>query len=220
MSVKENQLNVEKFDVWAKSYDQGRMREWFTNSQTKTLEALEFRENDWLLDVGCGTGWAVMQAAQQLPEGKACGVDISPGMISQASEVAEDIPNTEFHVADAEAIPYPDDQFAAVMCTNSFHHYSSPVAALTEMRRVLKPGGRLIIRDMNRSGCWWTWLWDRFNRMFEKGHVLYYRPEEVFQFLSEADIKQAELISSEHSHFKGGKVGSAIYVIRAKIDKR
>lgn len=215
MSVKQNQLNVKKFDRWAKSFNQDRMRNWFTNSQTRALDAFELEESDWLLDVGCGTGWAVMHASQMLPKGRACGVDISPGMISQAALGAEEIPNVEFRVADAEAIPYPDNQFDAIMCTSSFHHYSSPVAALSEMRRVLKKDGRLIIRDMNRGGCLWTWLWDRFNRLFEKGHVLYYKPEEVFQLLEQAQMKRVKQIASEHYHFKGGKIGTGLYVIQA-----
>ena len=215
MDREQNQQNVAKFDQWSKTYNRGRMSHWFTGGQANVLSFLEFEEDAWVLDVGCGTGWAVMKMAEAVPDGKACGIDISPGMVSRAGELAEGLTNVEFRVADSESIPYPDESFNAVICTNSFHHYSSPVQALREMRRVLRPGGQLLIRDSNRKGCWWVWLWDRFNRAFEKGHVQYHTQQEVFGFLETAGIKQAFLASWEHSHFRNGKIGSACYLILA-----
>ena len=219
MSVKQNQQNVTMFNQWAKTYHEGRMRRWLRSGQAKTLEAAGLKEDDWLLDVGCGTGWAVMQAAQLVPNGKACGIDLSPGMISKAKELGGNLPNVEFQLADAEAIPYPEESFNGIICTNSFHHYSAPVRALTEMRRVLKPGGRLIIRDQDRGACIWVWFWDIIHRIFEKGHVRYYTSKEVFQLLAEAGLNRTELVASEHSHFRKGKIMSAIYAIRAIEEK-
>ena len=214
MRAGQNQQNVPRFDRWAKTYDRGRMRSWFTEGQAKTLEVLELKEDDWLLDVGCGTGWAVMQAARMVPGGRACGIDLSPGMISRANGLTDGLSNVGFKVGDAESIPYPDESFDAVMCTNSFHHYSAPVRALSEMRRVLKPGGRLVIQDSDRGACLWVKLWDLINRTFEKGHVRYYSPQEVFRLLEEAGVDRAELLAAEHSHFRNRKLGSAIYRIR------
>ncbi len=219
MSVEQNQQNAAMFNRWAKTYDWGRMSQWLTAVQTKTIGALGLKEDDWLLDVGCGTGWAVMQAAQIIPKGRACGIDLSSGMISRANELAADFLNVEFQEADAEAIPYPEESFNAVICTNSFHHYSAPVRALSEIRRVLIPGGRLVIQDQDRGACFWVWIWDIFHRIFEKGHVKYYTPKEIFQLLDEAGIKQAELVASEHSHFHKGKIISAIFAIRAIENK-
>jgi ubiquinone/menaquinone biosynthesis C-methylase UbiE len=214
MGSKRNQVNVAKFDRWSSSYHNGRMKRWFTHGQAKTIDALELGEGDSLLDVGCGTGWAVAQASHEVPEGRACGIDISPGMISRATELADSLSNVEFKVGDAESIPYADESFDAVMCTNSFHHYSAPVRALSEMRRVLKPGGRLVIQDSDRGACLWVKLWDLINRTFEKGHVRYYSPQEVFRLLDEAGVEGAELVTSEHSHFRNRKLASAIYRIR------
>lgn len=219
MAVKENRQNVAKFDEWSKSYESGRMTGWFTDGQARTIEAFGLKQDSSLLDVGCGTGWAVRQAAELVPDGKACGIDISPGMISRAKEETEGTLNMEFKVADAESIPYDDNTFDAVMCTNSFHHYSSPVTALREMRRVLKAEGQLMIRDSDRGACLWVRFWDTFNRAFEKGHVQYYTREETRQTLIEAGFENVELVSFEHRHFQKGKIGSAIYVIRATEDK-
>ena len=215
MAVKDNVQNVAKFDKWSGSYDSGRMTQWFTDGQARTIEAFGLKQDSTLLDVGCGTGWAVRQTAELVPDGKACGIDISPGMISRATEQAEGVANVEFKLADAESIPYRDETFDAVMCTNSFHHYSSPVMALREMRRVLKAGGQLMIRDPDRGACLWVRLWDTFNRAFEKGHVRYYTLREAQQTLEEAGFAKVELVAFEHRHFQKGKIGSAVYVIRA-----
>jgi ubiquinone/menaquinone biosynthesis C-methylase UbiE len=214
LGVQQNQKNIKKFDQWSKTYDRGRMSHWLTDGQAKVLDRLSFDESDWFLDVGCGTGWAVIRTSQQVPGGKACGIDISPGMVARATELARGVPNVDLRVADAEAIPYPENTFSAIICTNSFHHYSTPVRAISEMRRVLKPGGQLLIRDSNRQGCHWVWLWDRFLRTFERGHVQYHTEREVLQFMEEAGIKQATLVNREHAHFHNGKIGSATYLVR------
>ena len=53
----------------------------------------------------------------------------------------------DLRVSDSEKLPFPDEAFDLVMCTFSFHHYPNPGAVLLEMRRVLAPGGRLILAD-------------------------------------------------------------------------
>ena len=219
MGAEQNKQNVARFDQWARSYDRGRMTPWFTRGQAKILEAFGLEEDDRLLDIGCGTGWAVIRAAQTVPSGGACGIDLSPGMISRATDLADGLSNVEFRVADAESVPYPDESFNAVMCTNSFHHYANPARALSEMRRVLKPGGQLIIGDSDRGACLWVRLWDMVNRVFEKGHVRYHTVEELRQLLHEAGIERSELIASEHCHFQKGKLASATYVVRAVEEK-
>lgn len=57
-------------------------------------------------------------------------------------------PNVEFQVADAEAVPFDDATFTAVLCTTSFHHYPNPASAVSEMARVLTLGGRIVVADI------------------------------------------------------------------------
>lgn len=220
MSSAQNQQNVPRFDRWARSYERGRMSRWFTSGQARAIQVLGLGPDDWLLDVGCGTGWAVVHAAQRLPGGMACGIDLSPGMVARAQALAQGVHNVEFRVADAEAIPYPSGRFNAVICTNSFHHYAAPLKALQEMRRVLKPGGQLVILDSDRGRCLWVKLWDLFNSAFERGHVRYYTVTEVLQLLRGAGIRRAGVVETEHFHFRRGKIGYAVYAIRAFAPER
>ncbi len=98
-----------------------------------------------VLDVGCGTGALLRQIKDRWPEIQCAGVDLSPGMVESArSKLA---PHTPIVLGDAERLPFPGDAFEAVVCCDSFHHYPDPRAALAEIRRVLQPGGVLLLGD-------------------------------------------------------------------------
>lgn len=136
----------EHFDRWSRGYEHDRVSRWLQNLQLEALSVLELGPDDRLLDVGCGTGAAVRAAAPIVAH--AVGVDLSPGMIGRARELAGATANVEFHVADAEALPFDDATFTTLLCTTSFHHYPDPAGAVGEMARVLTPGGRIVIADM------------------------------------------------------------------------
>jgi ubiquinone/menaquinone biosynthesis C-methylase UbiE len=159
------------FDEWSKSYDAGRISRWFQYTQGMVIRMLALQPGSKVLDVGCGTGHAVLYLASMLSDGKACGIDISAGMIRAAqAKVPEALRGqVEFRQADAIAIPYPEGYFDHVICTNSFHHYADPLQALKEMRRVLSPHGELVILENAPDLSWYTWTWDRILRIFEKG---------------------------------------------------
>ena len=117
--------------------------------QTQALAALALAENDVLLDVGCGTGAAVRDAAPTVS--RAVGFDLSPGMIAQARERAAGLDNVDFHTGDVSGrLPFDDGAFTALVCTTAFHHFPQPRETIGEMARVLAPGGRLVIADANR----------------------------------------------------------------------
>lgn len=103
-----------------------------------------------ILDVGCGPGNITIGLAHQVPEGKVVGVDISPGVIAQAtaSYPQEAHPNLTFEVADAhELSQFPDASFDVVHAHALITHCRDPVAALKALKRVCKPGGLVATRD-------------------------------------------------------------------------
>lgn len=102
-----------------------------------------------LLDLGCGTGAAIREAAPLVR--RAVGLDVSPGMIGQARALAEGIDNVEFREGDVSGpLPFSDRESTAIVCTTAFHHFPRPLDTIAEMSRVLAPGGRLVIADANR----------------------------------------------------------------------
>jgi ubiquinone/menaquinone biosynthesis C-methylase UbiE len=214
VSLLRNLCGIGRFDRWAATYDRGRLKPWFATAQARALEGVGLEADDALLDVGCGTGGAVLQAARR-PIRRACGVDLSAVMIERARRNADGFDNVEFRVADAEAIPYGDGEFTAVICTNSFHHYSDPLRALGEMRRVLQPGGRVLLVDPDRAGCRWVWCWDRILRVAERGHVRYYTVQEMGRLLRLAGFADVVLVAADHGHFQHGKIAWASAVFRA-----
>ncbi|HVP19515.1 MAG TPA: class I SAM-dependent methyltransferase, partial [Spirochaetia bacterium] len=140
-------LNQAKFDEWASSYEDKRF-DFFRRMQKRVLSILGLKGDSAFLDIGCGTGWAVRQAATMIGErGAAYGIDLSPKMIEKANEAASGIKNVRFIQANAEQIPFPDDFFDHIICTMSFHHYLHPAAVMREIARVLKPRGIVCIVD-------------------------------------------------------------------------
>jgi ubiquinone/menaquinone biosynthesis C-methylase UbiE len=91
-------------------------------------------------------------AAEYLPEAEIWGIDLAPTMIELARGHAREAgaDRVHFEVADAAALPFPDNTFDAVMSTGSIKHWPDPVAGLREIYRVLAPGGRAFIAEMNR----------------------------------------------------------------------
>ena len=106
------------------------------------LEKEDFTD---LLDCGCGTGPMISLLHEANPDRRYTGIDITPRMIEVAK--GKNLPGVEFIVGDCEDLPFDEDSFDAVICSNSFHHYPNPQKFFHSVRRVLRPGGRLILQD-------------------------------------------------------------------------
>lgn len=206
--------NRSYFDRWSRRYDEGRISGWFQYTQELAVRELNLKPNSRILDVGCGTGHAVVRLASMCPRGKVCGIDISAGMVAKAS--AKVSKNTsakvEFLQASSDDIPYPAAEFDHVLCTNSFHHYPSPSRVLEEMRRVLKPGGQLVILENAPDLSWYTLAWDRILRLVEKGHVRYYTSREIGVMLRASNFDELKLCYLGNEFLKHGKIFASIQV--------
>jgi ubiquinone/menaquinone biosynthesis C-methylase UbiE len=86
------------------------------------------------------------------PDVRLTGVDLSPEMLAQAENSAKKMGRTvELMEGDAQDLPFPDRSFDTVVCTYALCSVPDEVQAISEMKRVLKPGGRLILVDHIRS---------------------------------------------------------------------
>jgi len=118
----------------------------FGRSAGRLLNLLHPPVGSTLLDVGAGAGVVALQAATWVgPEGQVIGSDIATAMVFLAKQAAEEqgAINVTFCQMDAEQLSFPDAFFDTVTCTFSLFQFLDMGRALAEMRRVLKPGGRL-----------------------------------------------------------------------------
>ena len=113
-----------------------------------THKMLELRAGEAVLDIGCGPGLLAHEMAKTVgPGGRVCGIDLSGDMVAIAMRRCADQGWTEFEQADAAALPYPEDIFDAAASTQVYEYVEDVPAVLTELRRVLRPGGRALIID-------------------------------------------------------------------------
>lgn len=113
-----------------------------------TLETLAAKPEEKILDVGVGPGLLLRDIAQLVgPAGRAFGIDVSIDMVTMAQTRVADLAQAQCQEGDATCLPYPDDYFDAVVSTQVLEYVTDTDLALSEIRRVLRPGGRCVIVD-------------------------------------------------------------------------
>lgn len=110
------------------------------------IEIAALRPGERVLDVACGTGVVTRLAAERVGDsGWVAGLDVNPGMLGVARAVAPPGASIDWYETSAEAMPLPDDSFDVVLCQMGLQFIPDKHAALREIRRVLVPGGRVVI---------------------------------------------------------------------------
>lgn len=148
------------FDLWSLVYDQPVVqRLTYRPVHDAVLEELAIRPPGRLLDLGCGTGLLTHRLRAELHAATIVGCDYSAGMLRQARARS---PRGLFTHGDAQRLPFADANFDTVVSTEAFHWFPDQPAALREIRRILKPGGRLLVALVNppveavSDVAWWT----------------------------------------------------------------
>ena len=138
--------NARFYDVFGRIMSLGRDRA--IHEQLVALAAP--LDGECVLDVGCGTGSVALLLKRRVGSGEVHGIDASPEMIQVAEAKARRAgTDIDFRIALIEALPFPDATMDLVTSTLMLHHLSDDLkrAGLAEIRRVLKPGGRLAVLD-------------------------------------------------------------------------
>src|SRR6476661_2431886 len=103
---------------------------------------------DTVLDVACGPGLLACAFARVAKH--ATGIDMTPAMLEQARKTQQEqgLKNVSWLPGNVYSLPFPPAQFSIASSRFVFHHLQAPLAALKEMKRVCKPGGRIVVVDM------------------------------------------------------------------------
>ena len=155
------QRRVQRYgwDLAATSYEP-LWRTQLATAQEELMRHAALAAGERVLDVACGTGATAVDAAMAVgAHGSVVGVDLSGRMIEAARCRAADraIANATFARMDAERLELPDASFDVVLCALGLMYVPDPARALAEMRRVLRPGGRLVaVVWGDRSLCGWS----------------------------------------------------------------
>ncbi len=138
------------FNTWAKTYDNLSIYNLFlTHSNKAIVKLLPQTLELSILDVGVGTGILIEQVLVKNKSAHLSGVDNSPEMVKKAKRKFQGKSNVSIVLGSANKLPHKDNSFKFVTCVNSFHHHPDSNQSLKEMKRVLKPGGKVILSD----GC-------------------------------------------------------------------
>jgi SAM-dependent methyltransferase len=135
-----------------------RSHTWRTAQNSAAYLLPHLRAGQSLLDIGCGPGTITTDLALMVAPGQVIGLDASPEVVAQAQAHAADsgLSSLRFEVGDLFNLAYDDASFDVVHAHQVLQHLDDPVAALVELRRVLRPDGLLAVRDSDYSGFRWA----------------------------------------------------------------
>jgi SAM-dependent methyltransferase len=140
-----------------------------------------------ILDTSCGPGLEICKLAELVPDGEVVGADFSAGMVKRAASHAgqKGLRNAAFFQADVGKLPRQfQAAFDLVFCSLSFHHYPDALRALQEMRRALRPGGKVFIVDAGPA--WMKTLASPLSKLGDPGWVTFRTGEEFQQLCNDA----------------------------------
>ena len=137
---------ADRLELRAKSPDE-------IEARAAYLGLLDVAEGDRVLDVGCGSGVVTREIARRVgPSGCAVGVDPSPALLAIARDLAEveGLGNrVELHEGSALALPFADGAFDVAIAVTALSHTPGAEGAIPEMARVVRPGGRIGVFDLD-----------------------------------------------------------------------
>lgn len=159
----------------ADDYDKSRESQFTRNIHLLLLSKLNWKDNQNVLDVACGTG-SFLAAMNRQRAIKGFGIDIAERMIKNAVVTN---PGMEFHVSGCETIPFPNDSIDIITVCAAYHHFPDVAAFANEAGRVLKQSGMIYIADVFVPSFIRIILNPFVPLLFTDGDVRFYSPNEI-----------------------------------------
>jgi ubiquinone/menaquinone biosynthesis C-methylase UbiE len=180
---------IDEYARLARRYD-SRWSSYVEATIRGTMAHLEPRPGERALDVGCGTGALLAALSLACPGVILAGIDPSREMLRFAR--GRLAPEVDLREARAERIPHDDSSFHQVVSCSVFHHIGEPARALSEMRRVLKPGGKLVITDWSGDDLLCR-ACGHYLRLTGRHVVRVYREREIAGMLRDAGFSEVRV---------------------------
>ncbi len=186
-------LSISEFSKAAEQYEtnQAGVYKMCKKDYPDVLAELEKEEFTDLLDCGCGTAPIISLLKEKYPDKHYTGIDLTPKMIEVAK--AKGMEGVNLVVGDCEKLPFADNSFDVVICCQSFHHYPNVQDFFDSVCRVLRPGGRLVLRDMTSNSALARWFMNRVElplvNLTGHGDVHVYGKEEVRRLCAVAGLQ-------------------------------
>jgi ubiquinone/menaquinone biosynthesis C-methylase UbiE len=150
-----------------------------------------------ILDVACGTGLLLKQLLAQVPDIEVYGFDASPDMLAQARAALKDQPHVHLECVQigrdtASNLPYPQEYFDLITCTNALHDMPEAVTLLAGLGKLLAPGGQLVVEDFapRQPRLFWA-AFEWFLQHIEGNTVHAYTLKEALSLCEQAGLHVA-----------------------------
>jgi ubiquinone/menaquinone biosynthesis C-methylase UbiE len=175
-----------QYEQLASIYDV-RWRNYIASTLTFLSNWEQIDAKSTVLDVACGTGEFERLLLDKNSTQKIIGIDISEKMLNIARRKNQTYSNVEFYQTSVNSLPFQDYAFDVIVCANAFHYFEQPQIALAEIKRVLKPNGKLIILDWSKDFLICR-ICDWLLQLFDSAHQQCYTQAELHQLLVAADF--------------------------------
>jgi ubiquinone/menaquinone biosynthesis C-methylase UbiE len=157
----------------------------------EVLDALAIAPGEHVLEIGFGHGRTLLAAAGRVPDARFAGLDIAATAVRAAGRRCRDLVaagRLDLRAGDGDALPWPDATFDAAFTVHTLYFWPAPERQLSEARRVLRPGGRVVLGFRERT--------DEAVRRFPAPTYRFHASEEVGAMLARAGLAVSELRSS------------------------
>jgi demethylmenaquinone methyltransferase/2-methoxy-6-polyprenyl-1,4-benzoquinol methylase len=184
MGVLENKARARLFYKYlSRVYDRINPFVWTESMRDEALDMLDLEPDADVLDVGCGTGFATEGLLDRVEF--VHGLDQSKHQLAQATAKFSGDDRVTFYRGDAERLPFRDDAFDVVWSSGSIEYWPDPVAALSELRRVTRPGGQVLVVGPDAPNS-------RVLRALADAIMLFYTEAEADRMFAEAGFTDVE----------------------------
>lgn len=169
-------------DIDEKAYNSDLLvqKYWQQRRTDEIKSCFKIDENDIIIDIGCGSGVQIREIGASGSK-KVLGIDLNKNALKFAR--GKNIPNADYIIADAECLPLKPEIADKVICAEIIEHLISPEDMISEIKRILGPGGGIVITTPNEFSFWglYEMMWDLFGRGRNYGetHLMFYSPKEL-----------------------------------------